>query len=269
MIPLSVPSFAGHEWQYLKDCLDSGWVSSGAYVDRFEKDICSFTRAQHAVACTNGTAALQVAARICGVLPGDEVIVPTVTFIAPINVIRYLGAEPVFMDCDDFYNMDIEKTIDFIKKTIFKNGITLNSITRRRISAVIPVHVFGNAVNLDPLIPICKERNIRVVEDATESLGTHYTDGSIRNRYTGTVGDIGCFSFNGNKIITSGGGGMLVTDSDEYATKARYLINQAKDDSVRYIHNEIGYNFRLTNIQAAVGVAQLEKLPDFIKGRSD
>ncbi len=266
MIPLSVPNFAGHEWKYLKECLDSGWVSSGEYVDRFEKDICSFTRAKYAVACTNGTAALQVAARICGVSPGDEVIVPTVTFIAPINVVRYLGAEPVFMDCDDFYNIDIEKTIDFIKKqTIFKNGITLNSISRRRISAVIPVHVFGNAVNLDPLIPICKERNIRIVEDATESLGTHYTDGSIRNRYTGTVGDIGCFSFNGNKIITSGGGGMLVTDSDEYEAKARYLINQAKDDSVRYIHNEIGYNFRLTNIQAAIGVAQLEKLPDYIK----
>jgi len=266
MIPLSVPYISGNEWRYLKECLDSGWVSYGEYIEEFEKSICKFTQAKHAIACVNGTAALQVAARVGGVLPGDEVIVPTVTFIASINIIRYLGAEPIFMDCDDHYNIDMEKTIQFIERqTIFKNGRTLNRISGRRVSAIIPVHIFGNAVNLDPLIQICKERNIRIVEDATESLGTYYVDGSIKNRYAGTVGDIGCYSFNGNKIITTGGGGMVVTDNEEYAARTRYLINQAKDDSVRYIHNETGYNFRLTNIQAAIGVAQLEKLPNFIR----
>ena len=267
MIPLSVPHISGNEWKYIKECLDTEWVSSaGKYVDKFEKEICKFTNAKYAIACTNGTAALQVALRLTGVSPDDEVIVPTVTFISPINVVRYLGANPIFMDCDIYYNIDVEKTIQFIKReTDFKDGKTVNRITKRRISAIIPVHVFGNAANLEALISICKERNIRIIEDATESLGTYYINGSFRNRYTGTVGDIGCYSFNGNKIITTGGGGMIVTDNQEYAEKAKYLTTQAKDDPVRYIHNDIGYNFRLTNIQAAMGVAQLERLPEFIK----
>ena len=267
IIPLSVPSIQGNEWKYIKECLDTEWVSSaGKYVDIFEQKIAEYTGAKYAVACVNGTAALHVSLLLAGVKPEDEVIVPTLTFISPINVVRYCNAYPVFMDADDYYNIDVEKTIAFIKEeTEFRNGFTYNKKTGRHIIAIIPVHVYGNAVNLKPLVEICKERNIRIIEDATESLGTYYTKGKYKDRFTGTLGDIGCYSFNGNKIITTGGGGMIVTDNKEYADKARYLTTQAKDDEVRYIHNEIGYNFRLTNIQAAMGVAQLEQLPGFVK----
>jgi aminotransferase in exopolysaccharide biosynthesis len=269
MIPLSVPYLKGNEWNYVKECLDTEWVSTaGKYVEKFETDFAAFTGASHAIACVNGTAALQVALRIVGVLPGDEVIVPTLTFIATVNSVRYLGSEPVFMDCDDYYNIDIEKTADFLEKeTEIRNGSTYNRHTGKRISAIVPVHIFGNAVRLHELVVICRDRNIRVVEDAAESLGTFYTSEELNERHTGTVGDIGCFSFNGNKIITTGGGGMIVTNVPEYAAKARYLTTQAKDDEVRYVHNEVGYNFRLTNIQAAIGVAQLELLPEYLEAK--
>ena len=267
MIPLSVPHISGNEWRYIKECLDTEWVSSvGKYVDKFEEDICDFTHAKYAVACVNGTAALHLALQLVGVKADDEVIVPTVTFIATANVVRYLNAHPIFMDCDDFYNIDVTKTIEFIEKeTYFHNHFTRNKTTGKRVSAIIPVHVYGNAVNLEKLVSVCQERNIRIIEDAAESLGTYYKKGILKNRYTGTIGDIGCYSFNGNKIITTGGGGMLVTDNAEYAKKAKYFTQQARDDEERYIHNEIGYNYRLTNLQAAMGVAQLEKLPEYIK----
>ncbi|MCK4815244.1 aminotransferase class I/II-fold pyridoxal phosphate-dependent enzyme, partial [bacterium] len=256
LIPISVPTIQGNEWKYIKECLDTGWVSSaGKYVDKFEEEICRFTGTKYAVACVNGTAALHVSLRLVGVQPTDEVIVPTLTFISPVNAVRYLNAEPIFMDADDYYNIDAQKTIRFIKdESEFKNGFSYNKKTGKRISAIIPVHVFGNAVNLEELTAICTERNIKVIEDATESLGTIYTKGRFTGKHTGTTGDIGCFSFNGNKIITTGGGGMIVTNNEEYAKRARYLTTQAKDDQVRYVHNEIGYNYRLTNIQAALGV---------------
>lgn len=267
MIPLSVPSLKGNEWKYVKECLDAEWVSSaGTYVERFESDLASFVRAPYAVATVNGTAALHVALLIVGVLPGEEVLVPTLTFIATVNAVRYARAEPVFMDCDEFYNLDVEKTAEFIvKETEFRNGNTYNRSTGRRIAAIVPVHVFGNAAMLHGIVDICRERNIRIVEDATESLGTSYLNPELQGKHAGTVGDIGCFSFNGNKIITTGGGGMLVTGIAEYAKKARYLTTQAKDDEVRYVHNEVGFNFRLTNVQAAIGVAQMERLPEFIE----
>ena len=267
MIPLSEPSIQGNEWTYIKECLDDEWVSSaGKYVELFEQKICEYTGSKHAVACVNGTSALQVSLRLAGVEVGDEVIVPTITFIAPVNVVRYLNAEPVFMDTDDYFNIDVEKTTEFIQEeTIFENGFTYNKSTNKRISAIIPVHVFGNAVALEPLIDICRERNINIVEDATESLGSKYRKGRFAGRHCGTVGDIGCLSFNGNKIITTGGGGMILTDDQIQAERAKYLSTQAKDDSVRYIHNEVGYNFRMTNIQAAMGVAQLEQLPKFLR----
>jgi perosamine synthetase len=266
MIPLSVPSFKGNEWNYVKECLDTEWVSSaGKYVDKFESDFASYVGSSHAVACVNGTAALQVALKLVGVQPEDEVIVPTLTFIAPINVVRYLGANPVFMDCDDYYNIDIEKVADFLaKETEFRNGFSYNKTTGKRISAIIPVHIFGNAARIQDLVEICQYRNIKIVEDATESLGTRYSGPGQEDRHTGTIGNVGCFSFNGNKIITTGGGGMIVTDNPEDARQAKYLTTQAKDDEVRYIHNEVGYNFRLTNIQAAIGVAQLERLPEIL-----
>ncbi len=267
LIPLSVPSIIGNEWKYVKECLDTEWVSSaGKYVDLFEQKVSEYTGSKFAIACVNGTSALHISLIIAGVQPNDEVIIPTLTFIAPVNAVRYCNAFPVFMDSDDFYNIDTEKTIEFIRnETIFKEGVTYNKVTKRKISAIIPVHVFGNAVDLNELYKICKERNIKIVEDATESLGTIYTKGDFSRKHTGTIGDFGCISFNGNKIITTGGGGMILTDNEENANKAKYLTTQAKDDEINYIHNDIGYNYRLTNIQAAIGVAQLEQLPNYLK----
>lgn len=265
-IPLSVPSIRGNEWKYVKECLDTEWVSSvGSYVDLFEEKIRAYTGAQHAVACVNGTSALQVALRIAGVKEGDEVIVPTLTFIAPVNVVRYLGGDPVFMDCDGYYNIDVEKTCEFIEKeTELREGWSFNKSTGRRISAIIPVHVFGNAVKLEELIDTCSERNIEVIEDASESLGTRYTRGRYSGRHTGTVAGLGCYSFNGNKIITTGAGGMIIARDTSAAKIAKYLTTQAKDDPVRYIHGDIGYNFRMSNVQAAIGVAQMEKLDEYV-----
>lgn len=267
MIPLSIPEISGNEWKYVKECLDTGWVSSaGKFVDRFEEEIRTFTGAKHAIACVNGTAALHISLLIAGVRPGDEVIVSTVTFIAPINAVRYVGAEPIFFDCDEFYNLDVQKVGEFLETNTFvKDGHTFNKTTDRRIAAIIPVHVFGNAVRMEELIEIASRYHIKIIEDATESLGTVYTEGKFAGRHAGTIGDLGCLSFNGNKIITTGGGGMILTNNDEYARKAQYLTTQAKDDPVRYIHHEVGYNYRLTNIQAAVGVAQLEQLPEFLE----
>ena len=271
MIPLSVPNISGNEWQYVKECLDTEWVSSaGKYVDLFEKNIADFTGVKFAVACVNGTSALQVSLLLAGVKPGDEVIVPALTFIAPVNSVAYNGANPVFMDVDKYYNLDVEKTIEFIKtKTVFKNGNTYNKKSEKRIAAIVPVHMWGNAVWMDNLVYLCKERNITVVEDASESLGSIYTEGKYKGYHTGTVGKLGCLSFNGNKIITTGGGGMILTDDKRLAERSRYFTTQAKDDPVRYIHHEIGYNFRLTNIQAALGVAQLEKLPEFLERKQE
>jgi len=270
-IPLSVPSLNGNEMQYVKECIDTEWVSSaGKYVDLFEQKITKYTGSKFAVACVNGTAAIQVSLRLAGVDAGDEVIVSALTFIASVNAITYNNAKPIFLDADKYYNLDSEKTIEFIKnETVFKNGFTYNSKTNNKITAIIPVHVWGNACWLDELTDLCKKRNIAVVEDACESLGTFYNDGKYKGKHTGTIGKLGCLSFNGNKIITTGGGGMILTDDKILAEKAKYLSTQAKDDPIRYVHNEIGYNFRLTNIQAALGVAQLEQLPAIIKRKKE
>jgi len=262
-IPLSEPHIAGNEWKYVKECLDTGWVSSvGAYVDKFEKMIAGYVGAKYAVAVVNGTSALHVSLIVSGVTAGDEVIVPTLTFIAPVNVIRYCGASPVFMDCDpDTLCLDIIKFNDFINRETEQrtDGFTYNKKTQNRIKAVIPVHIFGHPVDMDGMIAICKERNIDVIEDATESIGSEY-----KGRKTGSIGKVGCFSFNGNKIITTGGGGMIVTNDERIAKRARHLTTQAKCDPLEYDHDEIGYNYRLTNIQAAMGVAQMERLDEFI-----
>ena len=268
-IPLSAPSINEKAWEYVKNCLDTEWVSSaGEYVDLFEEKIASYTGSKYAIACINGTSAIQLSLKLIGVEQNDEVIVPTITFIAPINAVAYNGASPIFMDVDEFYNIDAAKVIDFINnETTYKNGFTYNNKTKNKITALIPVHVWGNAVWLDELLLLCQERNIKVLEDASESLGTFYNKGKCKSKHTGTIGMIGCLSFNGNKIITSGGGGMILTDNHGLAEKAKYMSKQAKDDKVKYIHNEIGYNYRLSNIQAALGVAQLEELPKFLKNK--
>lgn len=267
-VPLSVPCIDANEWKYVKDCLDSGWVSSaGGYVEMFEEAVRRYTGAKHAVACVNGTSALHTALLACGVKPGDEVIVPTITFIAAVNAIRYAGAEPVFMDCDEYFNIDAEKTAEFIlMHTHFSGRASRNPDTGRRIGALLPVHVFGNAADLEELALLCTKRRIPVVEDATEALGTWYTrHGSAGRRHAGLIGQAGCLSFNGNKIITAGGGGMIVTDSPALARRARYLTTQAKDDPTYYIHNEVGYNYRMSNLNAAVGLAQMEKLARYLE----
>ena len=239
MIPLSVPSLKGNEWKYVKECIETEWVSSaGKYVDLFEQNILEYTGSKYAVACVNGTAAIQVSLRLACVKPGDEVIVPTLTFIAPINAVAYNNATPVFMDADNYYNVDIEKTIEFIKtETVYKKDFTYNKITDKKISAILPVHMWGNACWLDELYELCRERNIVIVEDASESLGTFYNDGKFKSKHTGTIGKLGCISFNGNKIITTGGGGMILTDDEALAEKAKYLTTQAKDDPIRYVHD--------------------------------
>ena len=246
-IPLSVPHINGNEWKYVKECLDTEWVSSvGKYVNLFEEKIAEYTGSKFAIACVNGTSAIHVSLRLAGVQPGDEVIVPSLTFIAPVNAITYNGAIPVFMDADKFYNIDVQKTIEFILNeteiSSHKPLITVNRKSGNRISAIVPVHIWGNAVMLDELSPLCQERGITIVEDASESLGSIYNVGENSGKHTGTIGKLGCLSYNGNKIITTGGGGMILTDDEILAEKARYLTTQAKDDPLRYVHHEIGYN---------------------------
>ena len=275
MINLHAPSIGRKEWIYIKKCIDTKWVSSsGKYVDIFENKIAKYTGSKYAIACVNGTSALQVSIRLAGVLPGDEVIVPSLSFIAPVNAINYNGAKPVFMDADNFFNIDIEKTIKFIKtetkfsynkvKSINKK-ITFNKKTGNVIRAIVVVHNFGNAVKLDELVDLCRDHNIVLIEDAAESIGTFYKSGKFKGKHTGTIGKLGCLSFNGNKIITTGSGGIILTSDKKIAKQAKYLTTQAKNDPIYYIHNEVGYNFRLNNIQAALGLAQLERLPYFLK----
>lgn len=264
-IPLLVPEIRGNEWRYVKECLDTNWVSSvGGFVDRFEKEIASRVGTQFAVATVNGTSALHVALLIAGVQPEDEVLVSTLTFIAPVNAIRYVGAWPVFIDAEpDHWQMDPAGVVDFLERGCrWQEGTLYNRHTGRRVTAVIPVHVLGHPVDLDPILEVARKYSLKVIEDATESLGAAYKGHGV-----GSFGDTACFSFNGNKMITTGGGGMLVTANEECARKARYLTTQAKDDPIEYVHGEIGYNYRLTNLLAAMGCAQLEQLDTYIAAK--
>ncbi len=264
-IPLCVPEMGGNEWAYIKDCLDTGWVSSvGLYVTRFENEIAATVGTKYAIACVNGTAALHIALLVAGVEPDDEVLMPSLTFIAPANAVRYAGAWPVFIDSEpEYWQMDPALVADFFTNQCERSGGVLrNKSTGRRVKAIMPVHVGGHPVDMDAINPIAHEYDLPVIEDATESLGATY-----KGQLTGRLGDIACFSFNGNKVITSGGGGMIVTDDEQMAAKARYLTTQAKDDPVEYVHYEIGYNYRLTNIQAALGCAQLELLDEYLAAK--
>jgi perosamine synthetase len=265
MIPLCVPEIRGNEWKYVKDCLDTGWVSSvGSYVERFEADMARYVGTKHAVATVNGTAALHVSLLVAGVQPDDEVLVSTLTFVAPANAIRYVGAWPVFMDADPVYwQMDVGKAIEFLEKEChWSNSELRNKSTGRRVKAILPVHILGHPVDIDPISEIASKYNLVVVEDATEALGARY-----KGRSVGHLGDIACFSYNGNKLITTGGGGMITTNNGEWADKAKYFTTQAKDDPVEYLHQHIGYNYRLSNIQAALGCAQMEQLDSYIAAK--
>lgn len=265
MIPLCVPEIRGNEWAYIKECLDTNWVSSaGPFVTRFEQALADYVGTQHAVAVVNGTAALHIALIVSGVQAGDEVLVSDLTFISPANAIRYVGAYPVFIDAEPAYwQMDPEKAIDFLNHECrWDKGSLYNRVTGRRVKAILPVHILGHPVYMDPILEVARKYDLVVIEDATESLGAKY-----KGRMVGTLGDIACFSFNGNKIITTGGGGMIVTNNEAWAHRARYLTTQAKDDPLEYVHNEVGYNYRLTNLQAAMGVAQMEQLDIYIAAK--
>lgn len=267
MLLLSGPNIAGNEWKYVKDCLDTGWVSSvGSYVTQFENMVAEFAGCRYGVATSNGTSALHIALQLAGVQDNDYVIVPNVTFIASVNSIKYTGADPILMDVDPgTWQMDLELLREFLEKETSQKGEErVYNKTGRVIRAIMPVHVLGNICDMDTLMDIANTYQIKVVEDSTESLGSYY-----KGKHTGGFGLMGTFSFNGNKIITTGGGGVIVTNDEALAKKAKHLTTQAKSDPFEYIHDEIGYNFRLVNVLAAMGVAQMEQLPGFIQRKKE
>jgi perosamine synthetase len=263
-VSLHEPSLGGNESAYVKDCLDSTWVSySGRYVDQFESMLADFTCVKHVVAVVNGTAALHMALKLAGVKPGDEVFVPALTFVATANAVTYCGAIPHFVDLEaNTLGLDPAKLKDYLKDIARVDSAgCINKFSGRRIKAVIPVHVFGHPVDLDPLIDICQAYKIDLVEDAAESLGSYY-----KGRHTGNWGKLAILSFNGNKTITTGGGGAIITNDALLGKLAKHLTMTAKvPHRWEYRHDAIGYNYRLPNINAAVGCAQMEQLPKFLE----
>lgn len=263
-IPLHEPRFRGNEKKYLLDTIDSTFVSSvGAYVDRFEAKMVDITKTQKAVATVNGTSALQLALRLVGVEQGDEVITQALTFIATTNSILYNGASPVFIDVDlETMGLSPKAVRLFLEEFgELRKGICFNKRTNKRIAACLPMHTFGFPVNLDELLSVCNEWNIPVVEDAAESIGSEY-----KEMPTGSFGKVGVFSFNGNKIVTSGGGGVIVTNDINLGNKAKHLTTTAKVPHLyEYVHDEIGYNFRMPNLNASLACAQLEQLSGFVE----
>lgn len=267
MLLLSGPNISGNEWKYVKDCLDTGWVSSvGAYVDRFEKMTAEFAGAKYAVATSSGTTALHICLLLNGIQKEDYVIAPNVTFVASINSIKYTNAEPILIDVDEqTWQMDLSLLDEFLSsQTEIKNGNSIYKKDGRKIKAIMPVHVLGNMCDMNRLSEISKKYKLIIIEDATEALGSYY-----KNKHAGTFGLMGTFSYNGNKIITTGGGGMIVTDDEALAKKAKHITTQAKSDAFEYIHDEIGYNYRLVNTAAAMGVGQMELLPQFLKRKME
>lgn len=270
-IPLSVPNLKGKELEYVTHAVETEWVSTGGpYVDEFEEKTAAYVKAKGAVSCQNGTSGLHIALQVCGVTREDEVIVPTLTFIAAVNPVKYIGAEPIFMDCDDSLTMDGNKLLEFCNNECsFTFGKLINNKTKKHIKAVVVVHVFGNMADMEKIMETADKFNLEVIEDATEAIGTYYTEGKYKGKYAGTIGKVGVYSFNGNKIITTGGGGMIVSDDEELLKRAKHLTTQAKSDELYYTHDEIGYNYRMTNLQAALGLAQLEQLENFIKAKEE
>lgn len=267
-IPLSVPNFEGNEREYVADAIASTFVSAvGGYVSRLEKELASYLGVSDTAVCQSGTAAIHLAMIEAGVRPGDVVLVPPVTFIAAVNPVKYQYALPVFIDCDDSLCMDPAKLKDFCEtECSFTDGVL--SFKGHHVKAVVVVHVFGNMADMEAIMSVADIYGLKVIEDATESLGTKYTAGKYSGKFSGTIGDFGCFSFNGNKIITTGGGGAVTANPSERVSHIRYLSTQAKNDPHYYVHDEVGYNYRMTNLQAALGVAQLEELDEFIRRKN-
>lgn len=271
-IPLHEPRFAGNEKKYLEECIDSTFVSSvGKFVDRFEEMVTDFTGTSKAVVCVNGTNALHLALQLSNVKPDDEVITQPLTFIATANAISYCGASPVFVDVDrDTLGLSPRKLEEWLEENVeMKDGKVdneaqaYNKLTGRRIAACVPMHTFGHPCRIDAIIEICNRYNIKVVEDAAESLGSYY-----KNQHTGTFAEIGVLSFNGNKTITTGGGGMLLFKDKILGEHAKHLTTQAKmPHKWEFRHDNIGYNYRMPNINAAIGCAQMEQLPNFLQAK--
>lgn len=271
-IPLSVPNFGPREAELAGEAITSGWVStSGGKVTEFEEALARYLGMDRAVACNGGSSALHLAAMAAGITRGDEVIVPTLTFIAAVNPLtRYVGAEPIFIGCDDSLCIDPDAVEDFCRTHCeLRDGKLYNKTTGAHVKALEAVHVFGNMADMPRLLEIAQRYHLILIEDATEALGTHYTEGPLAGKFAGTIGDIGCYSFNGNKIITTGAGGAVVSNHPDWAEHAKHLSTQAKADMLQFLHDEVGYNYRMTNVQACLGLAQLERLEGFIAHKKE
>jgi len=263
-LPLHKPTFGGNEGEYVQECIDTEWVSSaGSYVDRFEEDLADYTGAERAVVVVNGTAALHVSLRLAGVTDGDEVVVPALSFVATANAVSYTGATPHFVDSEErTLGLDPEKFGNYLDDIAeVRDETCVNVQTGRPMKAVVPMHAYGHPADLDPLLDVCEEYNLALIEDAAESLGSLY-----KGQHTGTFGKFGALSFNGNKTITTGSGGAILTDDPKLAGEAKHLTTVAKKDHPwEYVHDRVGYNYRMPNLNAALGCAQLDQLPGFLK----
>ena len=271
MIPLSIPNISGNEWKYVKDCLDTGWISSaGAYVNKFEEAIQNYTGIKYAIACMNGTAGLQISLNLAGVSSNDIVIAPNLTFVATLNAITYSGAEIALVDiCEDSWQMDIDLLQNWLAnntttKIVNSKPVTSEITSGKKIGAIMPVYVLGGFVDVDKLEEISSTYGIPLIEDSTEALG------SFKNgKHAGTFGLTGVLSFNGNKIISTGGGGMILTNDKEIASRAKHITTTAKTDPLDYFHDEVGYNYRLVNVLASIGVAQMEDFESILKRKKE
>jgi perosamine synthetase len=263
-IPLCASEITGNDWAYVKECLDSGWVSTaGPYVGRFERELAEYVGTRFAIATNSGTAALHVSLLVSGVQPEDEVIVSDMTFIAPVNAIRYVGAWPVLIDAEPAYwQMDVQRLSDFLARDCTSsNGHLLNRRSGRRVTALMPVHLLGHPCDLDPMRELAAKYGLLLIEDSTESLGATYKGTKIG------AGGLSSLSFNGNKLITTGGGGAIVTDDPDLAARAMYLVTQAKDDPLEYVHHTIGFNYRMPSLSAALGCSQLERIEKHLEAK--
>ena len=266
-IKLSVPNLNLDIVENLKECIETGWVSTGGrFIQQFEKNFSAYVKVPDAVSTQSGTAGLHLALQVLGIGAGDLVIVPTLTFIAAVNPIRYVGAEPLFMDCDSSFCMDMDKLATFLEEECAPTSQGLHhKESGKRVKAVLPVHVFGELCDMETLMNLTQAYGLYVVEDATEALGSYYNQGKYAGKHAGTLGHLGVYSFNANKIITTGGGGMVVAQDPALLEHLRYLSLTAKDDGLFFVHNEVGFNYRMLNLQAALGVSQLSELETFIR----
>ena len=271
MIGIHEPHLIKKDLEYIKSAIKSGWVStSGNLINQFEKKLSNFLKIKYVLCTNSGTSALSLAIKILKPRKNEEVIISTINFISPVNSILYNNCNPIFLDCDDSLNLDQDKVIDFLKKKTFSKRkgdkiITYNKRSQKKIIAIIVTHVFGNPARIDRLVKFCKNKNIKIIEDCAESIGSKFNYNKFKKKLTGTVGDISCFSFNGNKIITSGSGGALCTNNKALYNYSRFLSDQSKTDRINFIHNELGYNYKMSNLQAALGLAQFKRLNLFLK----